>query len=100
VDADGLCERHAKGVLPQLAQPHWYRLVGDDLRGQEQRAVEAMSPEARLVYERKQRKAQTRAARAARMANARAGIIERLMRDYEEYSAIAALMDNPPPRAA
>lgn len=25
---DGLCERHAKEVLPQLAQPGWVRLIG------------------------------------------------------------------------
>jgi hypothetical protein len=29
VSASGLCASHAKGVLPRLAQPHWYRLVGD-----------------------------------------------------------------------
>ena len=23
----GLCEPHSKSVLPQLAQPHWYRLI-------------------------------------------------------------------------
>lgn len=28
---EGLCLAHAKSVLPQLAQPHWYRLVGSVL---------------------------------------------------------------------
>lgn len=29
---EGLCIAHAKSVLPQLAQPHWYRLIGTPLR--------------------------------------------------------------------
>lgn len=29
---DGLCLAHGKSVLPQLAQPHWYRLVGTTLQ--------------------------------------------------------------------
>jgi hypothetical protein len=28
---EGLCIAHAPSVLPQLAQPHWYRLVGHTL---------------------------------------------------------------------
>lgn len=28
---DGLCLAHGKSVLPQLAQPRWYRLVGSVL---------------------------------------------------------------------
>lgn len=57
----GLCGRHRKAVLPQLAQPFWYRLVGTHHQKSE---LEAMSPEARRVYNRKRTKAARRAASA------------------------------------
>lgn len=52
VEAHGLCERHGRQILPQLAQPFWHRLVGEthyDKRVEE-------SPAARKVRERKERK--------------------------------------------
>lgn len=69
VTRQGLCRRHARGVLPQLAQPFWYQLVGTH---HQKSALEEMSPEARRVYERKRTKAARRAARPVTMRNARA----------------------------
>jgi hypothetical protein len=109
VAQQGLCQRHEKGVLPQLAQPFWHKLVGQDRRYEEQRVLADMSPEARLVYERKQRKAKRRQYAAhgpaafvasLRLDQRKAEIRETLMREHETYAHIAALMDEPPPRAA
>jgi len=64
----GLCRGHAKGVLPQLAQPFWYQLVGTHYQ---KTAAERMSPEARRVYERKRTKRARQSARELQMATAR-----------------------------
>lgn len=53
----GLCGRHKRGVLPQLAQPHWYRLVGHAHHDERKE----MSREARKIADRKARKAKRRA---------------------------------------
>ena len=53
----GLCGRHKRAILPQLAQPHWYRLVGTDHHDERTE----MSREARKVADRKARKAKRRA---------------------------------------
>lgn len=45
---------------PDLAQPGWYRLMGDDLRTADTKAIAEMSPEARRIFERRQRKAQSK----------------------------------------
>lgn len=71
VEQSGLCGRHKKGVLPQLAQPFWYQLVGTH---HQKSVVEAMSPEGRRVYNRKR----TKAARRATMAAARFASLDAL----------------------
>jgi hypothetical protein len=83
VRASGLCASHAKGVLPQLAQPFWYQLVGTDHRHEEQRVQDEMSPEARKVYNRKR----TRAARRAVMQTARARALNSLVPPCDSQAA-------------
>lgn len=75
VSQQGLCGRHAKGVLPQLAQPFWYKLVGATVdKTAHELLLDEMSPEARRVYHRKR----TKAARRATMAKARAAALAEL----------------------
>lgn len=75
IEQQGLCGRHKKGILPQLAQPFWYKLVGATLeKTAHQQVLEEMSPEARRVYHRKR----TKAARRAAMAKARAASLASL----------------------
>lgn len=63
VSQQGLCGRHKKGILPQLAQPFWYKLVGATVdKTAHEQVLETMSPEARRVYHRKRTKAARRAA--------------------------------------
>ena len=58
----GLCGRHRRGILPQLAQPFWYRLVGRLLdRTTHEQMLAELSPEARRIYNRKRTKAARRA---------------------------------------
>jgi hypothetical protein len=49
----GMCHQHARGILPQLAEPHWYRLAktGDANRSDEAPTLVL----ARQKYERQQR---------------------------------------------
>ena len=54
VCSEGLCTHHAKSVLPQLAQPGWYRLVGAQHYIDKRASVE--SPEAKKVRLRRERK--------------------------------------------
>jgi hypothetical protein len=62
---DGLCVRHAKSVCPQLAQPHWYQLVGTDYQ-----KPPKPSAEAQRIADRKARKQQRlRDRRRAEMAD-------------------------------
>lgn len=63
-ERSGLCVRCAKSVVPQLAQPHWYRLVGKDRRGADQIADGELSREGRKAKNRRTRKAARRLARA------------------------------------
>ncbi len=57
VTANGLlCERCAKSVLPQLAQPFWYQLVGTH----HYTKTPTESPEGRAIRERKERRAAKR----------------------------------------
>lgn len=79
VSARGLCRRHARGVLPQLAQPFWYKLVGTIAeKSAHEQVLETMGPEARKVYHRKRTKAARKAARAAQMQTARAASLASL----------------------
>lgn len=52
---EGLCKRHEPSVLPQLAQPGWYRLVGHTHYGKETAERELDSATSRLL-KRKERK--------------------------------------------
>lgn len=75
VEQQGLCGRHKKGVLPQLAQPFWYKLVGATLeKTAHEIALAEMSPEARRIYHRKR----VKAARRAGMQKARADALASL----------------------
>ena len=62
----GLCGHHARRIAA-LVQPYWYRLVGTHYRDAERDRQQAMSPDARRVYNRKR----VRAARRAQMEAAR-----------------------------
>lgn len=57
LNADGLCQRHARHVLPQLAQPAWVRLI-DKARLELANHIESPSPAALKVMRRKARKAE------------------------------------------
>lgn len=75
VEQLGLCARHAPGVLPQLKQPSWYRLVGEAHYAPK---ATPESPAARKVRERKERKrARKRAIAAHRLLEAVAGRFSR-----------------------
>ena len=54
VSSEGLCAHHAKSVLPQLAQPGWYRLVGVQHYVDKRASIE--SAEAKKVRLRRERK--------------------------------------------
>jgi hypothetical protein len=72
VQRQGLCARHKVGVLPQLAQPFWYKLVGTHHQQTPHEVMLAqMSPDARRVYDRKRTKEARKAARAVQMTQAR-----------------------------
>lgn len=60
VEQDGLCRRHEKAILPQLAQPGWYRLVGSAHYGKEQ-VEKAKDPAAIRLIRRKERRRASRA---------------------------------------
>lgn len=55
IEHDGLCKRHEKAILPQLAQPGWYRLVGNTFYGKAQ-AEKEMDAATRRLIKRKERK--------------------------------------------
>lgn len=58
LDSAGLCLSCSRGVLPRLAQPSWYRLIGEALVEQKRRQDRnAPSPEAARIKERRARKA-------------------------------------------
>lgn len=76
IRSQGLCASCGKSVLPQLAQPFWYKLVGTDRRDESQRTVAEMSPEARKVYNRKRTKAARRAVMQAARARALTSLTE------------------------
>lgn len=61
VDQLGLCARHAMHVLPQLAEPGWYRHAHSGMYFET--GKHKPSPEAQRNEARKARKAQRRAAR-------------------------------------
>lgn len=61
VEQAGLCERHAKHVLPQLAEPAWYRHAHSGMYFET--GKHKPSPEAQRKAARKARRAERRAAR-------------------------------------
>lgn len=64
----GLCERHARDILPQLARASWLRLIGIFLTEQTklQTAAPVYSAHERYAINKAQRHAAKRAARAQR----------------------------------
>lgn len=54
----GLCGKHARGVLPQLAQPFWYRLVGSNYDSPDVPSPQAVKKAAKREHRRQLQLAQ------------------------------------------
>lgn len=66
VEQQGLCRRHEKAILPQLAEPFWYRQAHSGMF-HELRDEKAHSPEALRLIRRKDRRRAKRAEELRRL---------------------------------
>jgi hypothetical protein len=66
--SQGLCQRHARGILPQLAQPFWYRHAHSGLWSDEKEQA-VLSQAGRKIARRKAMKERRRRELAALVAD-------------------------------